>query len=651
MPSHYLSKSDFKASFDCRTKLFYRKSHYPSSIDENEYIQFLADGGFMIEKVAQARYPNGTNLAGEHDPQTAQIKTQKLIEASEDAVVFEAAVVFKKYYARIDILRREGKTLHLIEVKSSSINTDDEDDNEDTTAAFVIKKNPNKGKPNADWKPDLLDVAFQAYVLRLSFPEYTVKPWLCVVDKAHRVTAFETLDKFRVKCDAHNPKARPDVTYLDDPANLKGSKLLTYRHVTTLTNMLMMEVKAKAEKLADLIDAKGLVSQVQEPVADLYKICRKCEYRFKADMAPKLHGFAECWGKMAEVKNHILDLHRVTQIGSTKFPDPVPSLLQNRQASLLDLQKNQLGKKGARQKRRLIQWSNSFGKGQEYLSAALKQELHSHKKNPGWPFHFLDFEACNVALPYHAGLRPYERVAFQWSCHTLNSRNELTHAEWLNMGRVFPNFAFAQSLRQQIGDTGTIYVWSDYEESTLRNVLTQIEELARHHASEAIQLCGLPNHLALSDLANWINQLLGPKAKKGKPSNSCRIRDLHKYTVNHYFHPEMLGRTSIKVVLPAVWRNDENLRQDPWFAEYLKVDLSGCPLNPYKTQPPLPLGEEDQDEESINDGTGAVRIYQDLIFRQEKETQFRSNRERLLKQYCRLDTAAMVMIWKHWYRL
>ena len=52
MPSPYLTKSDFKASFDCRTKLFYRKNSYPSNTDENAYLKFLADGGFMIELVA-----------------------------------------------------------------------------------------------------------------------------------------------------------------------------------------------------------------------------------------------------------------------------------------------------------------------------------------------------------------------------------------------------------------------------------------------------------------------------------------------------------------------------------------------------------------------------------------------------------------------
>ena len=650
MPSPYLTKSDFKAAFDCRTKLYYRKNSYPTSIDENEYIQFLADGGFMIETVAKAQYPLGIDLVAERDPQTALKRTQELIAARPDAVVFEAAVIFGKYYARIDILRREGNILHLIEVKSSSINTEGEDDPDDATSAFLVKKGPNKGQPNAKWKPYLLDVAFQAHVLRQTFPGYTVKPWLCVVDKAHRVIASETLDKFRVTRDESNPKSRPEVTYLGKMSDLLGSKLLTNRHVTDETDMLMPEVEARAKVLAALIDAKGGVKRVQEPVADFYKFCRKCEYRFKVSTAPQPHGFAECWKEMADAKPHILDLHRVTQIGTGQFPDPVPDLLQQGHASLLNLPEDQLGKEGAYQIRRHIQWSHSRNGGREYLPLALKNELRAHAAAPGYPLHFVDFEACNVALPHHAGLRPYERVAFQWSCHTLDRQDQLAHAEWLNTGRDLPNFAFAESLRKQIGDAGTIYVWSSYESSTLQRVLTQIEEWVKRDADEVLRVSGLKTRTELDALAGWIDRLLSAQDEKGKRHDSPRIRDLHKLALEHYFHPEMLGRTSIKVVLPAVWRNDAALRQHPWFAEYLKLDAAGLPLDPYKSLPPLPLGDEDDNEESIVDGTGAIRVYQDMIFRQDADLTFRANREQLLRQYCRLDTAAMVMIWKHWVR-
>ena len=123
--------------------------------------------------------------------------------------------------------------------------------------------------------------------------------------------------------------------------------------------------------------------------------------------------------------------------------------------------------------------------------------------------------------------------------------------------------------------------------------------------------------------------------------------DLHQLALEHYFHLAMQGRrTSIKVVLPAVWRSSAALRGHPWFAAYLQLDAHGIPLDSCKLLPPLPLGEAEGD--AITDGTGAIRVYQDLSFRHEPDPQFRENRRRLLLQYCELDTAAMVMIWRHW---
>ena len=78
MPSPYLTKSDFKACYDCRTKLYYRKKSYPTNLDENEYLQFLADGGFMVETVAKAQYPQGIDLVEERDPFRRDLRSKTL---------------------------------------------------------------------------------------------------------------------------------------------------------------------------------------------------------------------------------------------------------------------------------------------------------------------------------------------------------------------------------------------------------------------------------------------------------------------------------------------------------------------------------------------------------------------------------------------
>ena len=36
-----------------------------------------------------------------------------------------------------------------------------------------------------------------------------------------------------------------------------------------------------------------------------------------------------------------------------------------------------------------------------------------------FPLHFIDFETCMIAIPFHKNRTPYEQIAFQFSCHTL----------------------------------------------------------------------------------------------------------------------------------------------------------------------------------------------------------------------------------------
>lgn len=153
----------------------------------------------------------------------------------------------------------------------------------------------------------------------------------------------------------------------------------------------------------------------------------------------------------------------------------------------------------------------------------------------------------------------------------------------------------------------------------------------------------------LDALAAWINGLLGPEGPDGS-RRSPRIRDLHDLALKHYFHPLMGGRTSIKAVLPAVWQSDPALRTHPWFSEYLAVDADGLPLDPYETLEALPFGDDPAEDGVVREGVGAIRAYQDMIFRSASDPRARDRLSRLLLRYCRLDTSAMVMIWMHWTR-
>ena len=140
------------------------------------------------------------------------------------------------------------------------------------------------------------------------------------------------------------------------------------------------------------------------------------------------------------------------------------------------------------------------------------------------------------------------------------------------------------------------------------------------------------------DLAAWIDRFTAER--------NPRIVDLCALAKEHYFHPAMKGSVSIKYVLPAVWESNEGLRGTSDFRKYVGHDANGRLLNPYATLPTLPIGAE---EEAVREGTGAMRVYQEMMFgKTGLDAVAKENCRRLLLQYCELDTAAMVIIWQHW---
>jgi len=181
-------------------------------------------------------------------------------------------------------------------------------------------------------------------------------------------------------------------------------------------------------------------------------VCKSCEYR--ASESNARDGFRECWGALADPKPHLLDLYHAGDLGGRGGP-VANALIGRGKASLFDVPKESLvkadGKVGERNKHQLIQIDYTR-KGVEWMSDALPKILEGFK----YPLRFIDFETTAIAVPYHAGMHPYEPVAFQWSCHKLESPGgALTHSEWINTEDAFPNFHFAESLMECVSRGGT----------------------------------------------------------------------------------------------------------------------------------------------------------------------------------------------------
>jgi hypothetical protein len=134
-----------------------------------------------------------------------------------------------------------------------------------------------------------------------------------------------------------------------------------------------------------------------------------------------------------------------------------------------------------------------------------------------YPIHFLDFETFMSALPLYPGTRPWQTLTFQWSDHILHENGDLEHREFLHEGVGDPRPGFTSSLIDALGDTGSIVVYSSFENSRLNDLAAAFPEHAK--AIAAIQ---------------------------------ARVFDLMKVVQSHVRHPDCLGSVSIKVVLPAL---------------------------------------------------------------------------------------------------
>ena len=172
-------------------------------------------------------------------------------------------------------------------------------------------------------------------------------------------------------------------------------------------------------------------------------------------------------------------------------------------------------------------------------------------------------------------------------------------------------------------------IWSKHERTALKEIA---EQMVRYGYRD-------------QPLNSWIDEVT-----RFENEPSPRLLDLCEVTKNHYFHPRMKGKLSLKAVLPAVWESNPSLHSHPTFSQYFKHDRARCVVDPYLTLPPLSCRDNaGEDEEVVTEGSGAMRAYQETLYGLTRNDEaVKEKWKTLLLQYCKLDTAAMVIVWLHW---
>ena len=306
---NYLSKSDYKVGHDCPTKLYYKKMKYPSQMDADEYLIFLAKGGYAVGKMATLYFPEGIEVTA-GDPREAIEITEKYLKM-ENVTLFEAAILADHKLIRVDILRKKGKNIDLIEVKSKSF---------DSTKIDELS--------GSDFKDYLYDIGFQYLTVKERFPDCNITPYLYMPDKS-KFTKMDGLSfMFTIKDVPTNTRFRKYEVEVEKSliAQITKENILSMVNVKGIIDNYISTIKKELELLLPSI--KSDLIRIDTPLS---KKCFKCEYSCE-----EKNGYDECWQNMPKPKYHIKDISR---FGNTKAIKAIDDLIAQKRISYDELYK------------------------------------------------------------------------------------------------------------------------------------------------------------------------------------------------------------------------------------------------------------------------------------------------------------------------
>lgn len=682
MKKKLFTKSAFKIALECPRKLYYYRNPdvYANADTEDEFLQALAEGGFQVGELAKiyCEVPQENDIK-EKDYKGSLARTQELMN-QQHVNIAEAAFRYGDLFVRVDILRRDGHVIDLIEVKAKSWDPDED--------SFV----DTKGCVKSGIRPYVYDVAFQKYVvtqaLQALFPgeAFTVRARLMMADKSKTADINGLNQLFKIKKVGSQ-------TVVERAHNI--DKLLAKSRVQVLTafdvddlcdRVIAGETDEQGKEgfmldmmFLDYVNAMAKYYCKNIPFLDitLGSKCFKCQFQSDGTDG-KQDGYKECWCKAAHFTNKDFEQPLVKDMwkqyvktdkwikdGIYKMADITEDILKrhtSKKASGLDhLERKWLQIAMATDNKELLaDYASDILECGAYLDVdGLRQEMSKWQ----FPLHMIDFETTAVALPYYVGMRPYEQVAFQFSHHIIEKTDDggytIRHAgQYLNNDVTkFPNFEFVRALREQLGhDEGTIFRYAPHENTILNAIRRQLDESDESDKDELIAFIDEITH----DSKN---------SREGGPRDMVDLWDLVK---RYFYEPrEMGGSTSIKVVLPAVLNISQFLKDKyskPIYGseipsqnissakpiKWITIDASGHVENPYHLLPSVSnlLGlvginddmlESEDDDMTIANGGAALTAYNKLMFCD--GTMSTALRQALLR-YCELDTMAMVFIWE-----
>jgi hypothetical protein len=137
-----------------------------------------------------------------------------------------------------------------------------------------------------------------------------------------------------------------------------------------------------------------------------------------------------------------------------------------------------------------------------------------------YPIAYLDFETINPAIPLYDGMKPYQKIPFQFALVVVpNEGAEPQLFSFLAKTADDPRPALLAEMKRHIPDTGSIVVYNKGFEGP---VIRQLGD-------------------SFSEYREWLGSL-DPRL----------LELLEPFKKFHYYHPEQRGSISLKEVLPAL---------------------------------------------------------------------------------------------------
>jgi len=164
-----------------------------------------------------------------------------------------------------------------------------------------------------------------------------------------------------------------------------------------------------------------------------------------------------------------------------------------------------------------IQRRLAFDGGKHIDKEAIKNFLGNLK----YPIYYLDFETINPAIPKFDGMKPYQRIPFQFSLHVQKKEGgECEHISFLADGTDDPRPKFMQALKDGLGKKGSVLVYNQgFEKGVMNEGAT-----------------------AFPEFREWYDGNIEP-----------RVKDLlDVFRDFSYYDPKQKGSASIKAVLPVL---------------------------------------------------------------------------------------------------